>query len=144
MSKNSQSEDHIRRIDGSNGTSGFQVHFSRSGKLWTKFFSDRKCGSKKKSLNAARKYRDKLAPTLPEVQANLPTREGARGYSLRERRSLTGRVTRYVSASVSDGDGRQIRKAFRYEKDKKEAIRAAIAWRARMVRARLKEAKKGR
>ncbi len=142
MRKNSQSEEHIRRIDGSNGTSGFQVHFSRGGKLWTKFFSDRKLGSKKKARLAARKYRDKLAPTLPEMQANLPMRKGAKGYSLRERKGLNGRITRYVSASVSSSDGRQIRKAFRVEKNNKaDAIKTALAWRARMIRERIKAEK---
>ncbi len=145
MKKNPDSEEHIRRIDvGSKAkgvTRGFQVHFARDGRVWTKFFSDSKCGSKEKARRAARKYRGSMLKTLPETQTVGAVREGARGYSIRKRKNRNGSVTRYVSASIAFEKGKSMRRAFRIDKKVGDAIKLALNWRKSMVRKRLKAEK---
>lgn len=142
LRSNPDSEEHIRRIDtGSKAkgfTRGFQVHFSREGRLWTKFFSDTKCGGKEKARRAARKFRDSLAETLPETQARAPLRENATGYSLRTRKNRDGSVTQYISASVVTTGGKSVRKAFRINGDTASAVKIALDWRVAMALRRLR------
>jgi hypothetical protein len=144
--KNPLSEEHIRRIDfGSRAkgfTRGFQVHFSREGRLWTKFFSDRKWGAKDKSLRAARKFRDSLAATVPQAEVGAPLRESATGYSVRVRKNRDGTVTQYISASAALGGGRSVRKAFRIVKDTASAVQAALDWRIAMAHRRIRREKR--
>ncbi len=148
MRKNPDSEEHIRRIDVGSKTKGttrgFQVHFSREGRLWTKFFSDSKCGSKEKARRAARKYRNTLSESIPATQSSVPTRDGARGYSVRKRKNRNGSVTRYVSASMALEKGKSVRKAFRVDKNIGVAVRAALEWRKSMVRKRIRLEKKAK
>jgi hypothetical protein len=146
MRRNKQSEKHIRRIDISNrasgSTRGFQVHFSRDGRLWTKFFSDSKHGSKEKALKAARKFRNALLEKLPDTQTALPMRESANGYSIRTRKNRDGTVTQYVSASAAIEAGKSVRKAFRVSGDMASAVQAALDWRLYMARRRIRRAKR--
>lgn len=145
MKNNPDSEEHIRRIDVGSKTKGqtrgFQVHFARGGRVWTKFFSDSKCGSKEKARKAARKFRGAMLKKLPETQSIGAVREGARGYSIRKRKNRDGSVTRYVSASIAFEKGKSMRKAFRIETKVGDAIKAALNWRSSMVRKRVKAEK---
>lgn len=144
--RNPESERHIRRIDSGSRkegfTRGFQVHFSREGRLWTKFFSDAKCGSKEKARRAARKFRDSLSDSLPETRARSPMRDSATGYSLRTRKNRNGTLTQYISASVAMEDGRSVRKAFRVTGDMATAVKSALDWRVAMVSRRLRAEKR--
>lgn len=143
---NPDSEHHIRRIDTgskkSGNTRGFQVHFSREGRLWTKFFSDVKSGGKEKARRAARKFRDALEHSLPAAQARVPMRDSATGYSLRTRKNRNGSTTQYISASVAMVDGRPVRKAFRVGNDIASVVKAALDWRVAMVSRRLRAEKR--
>ena len=145
---NKDSEQHIRRIEvdrkGKGATLGFQVHFSRGGRLWTKFFSDAKCGGKEKARRAARKFRNSLEESLPAAQAGAPIRESATGYSLRSRKNRDGSVTQYISASATLHDGKGVRKAFRIVEDMAAAVKAALDWRLAMANRRIRaERRKG-
>ena len=146
MRKNPESERHIRRIDVGSKTKGhtrgFQVHISREGRLWTKFFSDRKCGAKEKAKRAARKFRDSLEAAVPAAQASISMRESATGYSLRTRKNRNGSVTQYISASAAVETGKSVRKAFRVEKDIASAVQAALDWRVAMAQRRLRRDKR--
>ena len=135
---NPDSERHIRRIDSATKnrgvTRGFQVHFSRGGRLWTKFFSDALLGGKEKARRAARAYRDKMARKLPDPQNSSPIREGATGYSLRTRKNRNGSVTQYISASARSPEGHPLRKAFRVDGDMAAAVKLALDWRFAMAK----------
>jgi hypothetical protein len=145
---NPDSEQHIRRISPSkkskSSTKGFQVHFSRGGRLWTKFFADEKWGGKEKARRAARKFRDSLIDTIPAPLVHSPIRENATGYSLRTRKNRNGTVTQYVSASATDVDGRPLRKAFRVENDMASAVKAALDWRLAMAKRVLRARRAGK
>lgn len=146
MRKNPESERHIRRIDigtkAKGFTRGFQVHISREGRLWTKFFSDRKFGSKEKARLAARKFRNSLEASVPEARTNTSMRETATGYSLRTRKNRDGSVTQYISASAATEIGKSVRKAFRIDQDMTGAVQAALDWRLAMAKRRLRQEKK--
>jgi len=141
---NPDSEAHIKRIDSQKnsvkGTHGFQVHFDREGRTWTKFFSDAIHGGKEKARKAARKCRDSLEKKVPASRIPSPLRENATGYSLRTHKKRNGQLTRYLSASASTGLGVTVRKAFRVEHDDMaKAVKAALDWRLAMAKERLKK-----
>lgn len=146
MRKNPESERHIRRIDVGNKTKGhtrgFQVHFSREGRLWTKFFSDRKYGAKDKAKQAARKFRDSLENSVPPTQASDALRSTATGYSLRTRKNRDGTLTQYISASAAVEKGKSLRKAFRIDQDIVTAVKAALDWRLAMANRRFRAEKR--
>lgn len=145
--RNPDSEEHIRRIDtrkNEGSTRGFQVHFSREGRIWTKFFSDLKCGGKEKARAAARKFRDALEKKIPETLSRAPIRESATGYSLRVRKNKNGTVTQYISATAPAPDGKPVRKAFRVGDDVATAAKAALDWRMSMALKRLRAKQRGR
>ena len=143
---NPDSERHIRRINSATKnrgvTRGFQVHFSRGGRLWTKFFSDALLGGKEKARKAARAYRDKLAEKVPDPQNASPIRDGATGYSLRTRKNRNGTVTQYISASARSPEGRPLRKAFRVDGDMAAAVKSALDWRFAMARKVVRSARR--
>lgn len=147
---NPDSERQIRRIDAGTKTKGytrgFQVHFSREGRLWTKFFGDTKHQGKESARRAARKFRDSLEASLPSTQSRAPIRENANGYSLRTRKNRDGTVTQYISASVATEEGKSVRKAFRIVGDTANVVKAALDWRisiaARRLRNERRQAKK--
>ena len=137
LRRNPDSERHIRRIVANTKdrgtTRGFQVHFSRDGRSWTKFFSDARCGSKEKARKAARKFRDDLEKSLPLPKSMAPIRDSATGFSLRVRKNRNGTVTQYISASAPDPTGKPVRKAFRIGEDMATAAKAALDWRLAMA-----------
>ena len=146
---NPDSEAHIKRIDSKKkslkSTHGFQVHFDRDGRTWTKFFSDAIHGSKEKARKAAQKCRDALEKTVPASKIPSPLRENATGYSLRIHKKQNGQITRYISASASTGLGKTVRKAFRLEgDDMTKAVKAALDWRVAMATERVKNEAGGR
>ena len=141
--KNPDSEMNIRRIDKPlrrpKQTHGFQVHFSRGESSWTKHFSDAVWGDKEIAREKARKFRDRLRPTLPESKDKGPTREGAVGYVFRERSNKDGSITRYISVAARDRKGHAVNRQFRIDGDDLEgAIKEALAWRRRIVSNRMK------
>ncbi|MGB3545295.1 hypothetical protein [Rubrivirga sp.] len=58
----------VIRID-SDSTHGWQVRVYRDGKTYSRLFSDRKCGGRDKSFEAAREYREKLLEEVAELPA---------------------------------------------------------------------------
>lgn len=144
---NPDSEKHIRRIDSTSKTKGtcrgFQVHFSRGGKLWTKFFSDALLGGKEKARRAARLHRDKLAREIPEPKSSSPIRDNATGYSFRRRKNRDGSVTEYISASARSPEGKAVRKAFRVDGDMARAVKLALDWRMAMAVKVVRSASRG-
>jgi hypothetical protein len=141
---NPESEAHIKRIDSKKrslkSTHGFQVHFDRNGRTWTKFFSDAIHGGKEKARKAARKCRDALEKKVPASKNPSPLRDNATGYSLRLHKKRNGQTTRYISASVSTGLGKTVRKAFRVENDDMaKAVKAALDWRVMMATQRVRK-----
>ena len=142
---NPDSEAHIRRIDSATKnrgiTRGFQVHFSRDGRLWTKFFSDAVHGGKEKARREARKHRDALLRKLPQPMNASPIRENATGYSLRTRKNRNGTVTQYISASARLPEGKPVRKAFRVDGDLASAVQQALDWRMAMAKKVIKSMK---
>ena len=146
---NPDSEAHIKRIDSKKkslkSTHGFQVHFDRDGRTWTKFFSDAIHGGKEKARKAARKYRNSLEKKVPASKIPGPLRENATGYSLRTHKKRNGQLTCYISASSSTGLGITVRKAFRVENnDMAKAVKAALDWRLTKATERIKKELGGR
>lgn len=75
----------ISRID-SGSTHGWFVRGYRNGKTYSKLFSDLKCGGKRKALQMAREYRDKLHEDLEKI----PPKPRARRIVFRDSRNTTG------------------------------------------------------
>ena len=75
-------------------THGWQVRLRRQGKLFSKFFSDRKHGGEEEALTIARAYRNELIKSLPE-----PVRAGAEGKMTRRNVSGVVGVSRIVIKS---------------------------------------------
>ena len=72
-------------------THGWQVRLRRRGKLFSKFFSDRKHGGVEDALVIAKSYRSELIKTLPD-----PVRAGAEGKLTRRNVSGVVGVSRIV------------------------------------------------
>lgn len=75
----------ISRID-SGSTHGWFVRGYRNGRTFSKLFSDRKCGNKKKALQLAQDYRDELFRSLQSI----PTKPRRRRVVFRDSRNKTG------------------------------------------------------
>ena len=75
-------------------THGWQVRLRRQGKLFSKFFSDRKHGGEEEALTIARAYRNELIKSLPD-----PVRAGAEGKMTRRNVSGVVGVSRIVIKS---------------------------------------------
>ncbi len=75
----------ISRID-SNSTHGWFVRGYKNGKTYSKLFSDKKCGGKRKALWAARAHRDELNDEL----AKIPQKPRGRRIVLHDKRNTTG------------------------------------------------------
>lgn len=145
---NRLSERNIKRIDtrpdAAKQTHGFQVWFSRSGKVYSKMFSDAKWGGRKRALDAARAHRDELEKNLPPSQVGRFAFEsfalntsGHIGISLRERMNANGTVVKYISASVREDAGKPVNRNFRYTDETYEkALKKALAFRRKILRDR--------
>jgi len=75
----------ISRID-SGSTHGWFVRGYRNGKTFSKLFSDRKCGSQEKALEAASSYRQDLHENLE----NMPKEPRAQRVVTQDSRNTTG------------------------------------------------------
>jgi hypothetical protein len=141
--KNPDSEMNIRRIDtpphAKKQTHGFQVHFSRGDSSWTKHFTDGVYGDKELAREAARRFRDQLAPMLPDSKDKVAYRDGAVGYVFRERPNKDGTITRYISASARDRKRHAVNRQFRIKDDDLQAaVNEALAWRRSVIEVRIR------
>ena len=147
----------ISRIDiegapGTKGTHGHQVRIMRRGKAVSKFFSDSLHGGKRKSLLAARDYRDslvnKLGPTDtgPHQEPSSRNTSGIVGVRRREAmRDTTNWIYYHYfwEASWTDADGERQKRNFSVNKyGEDEARRLAIAARKKGVAAARRAKKK--
>lgn len=92
----------ISRID-SGSTHGWFVRGYRNSRTFSKLFSDRKCGSKEKSLEQARAFRDELLQKL----ADIPKKGRQRRFVTRDKRNKTG-VIGVTKVSRKGKDGKSI------------------------------------
>lgn len=149
MAKTSPNQN-ISRIDiegasGTKGTHGHQVRIMRKGKAVSKFFSDSHYGGKRKSLDAARKYRDSLvnklgpADTGPHDDPSARNTSGIVGVRRREAVRDTSKWTYYHyfwEASWTDENGERQKRNFSVNKyGEQEAKKKAIAARKRGIAA---------
>ena len=75
----------ISRID-SGSTHGWFVRGYRNNRTYSKLFSDKKCGGKRKALEMAKGYRDQLGKDLERI----PKAPRARRIAIRDSRNKTG------------------------------------------------------
>ncbi len=150
--RNKQSVKNIKRID-STKTHGWQVHVRRGGRLSTKLFSDRVHKGKAKALTAAKKYRDdlvedmaKYAKPLWRIKRTPRTNTGELGVSQTHYTNRSGKKRKVITVTVRSELGKAVNRKFSVDKlGYKEAVKQAVTWRNKVLRARLKEDKsKGR
>ena len=150
--RNKQSVKNIKRID-STKTHGWQVHVRRGGRLSTKLFSDRVYKGKAKALTAAKKYRDdlvedmaKYAKPLWRIKRTPRTNTGELGVSQTHYTNRSGKKRKVITVTVRSELGKAVNRKFSVDKlGYKEAVKEAVTWRNKVLRARLKEDKsKGR
>jgi len=150
--RNKQSVKNIKRID-STKTHGWQVHVRRGGRLSTKLFSDRIYKGKAKALTAAKKYRDdlvedmaKYAKPLWRIKRTPRTNTGELGVSQTHYTNRSGKKRKVITVTVRSELGKAVNRKFSVDKlGYKEAVKQAVTWRNKVLRARLKEDKsKGR
>ncbi len=84
MSKDTKNKG-ISRID-SGSTHGWFVRGYKNGKTYSKLFSDKKWGGKRKAMDAAREYRNNL---LKELEL-IPAKPRGRRIVFRDSRNTTG------------------------------------------------------
>ena len=77
----------ISRID-SGSTHGWFVRGYRNGKIFSKLFSDRKCGGKSKAQKLAKEYRNELIEELGEI----PKKPRQRRIVMSDSRNTTGEL----------------------------------------------------
>lgn len=133
----------ISRID-SGSTHGWFVRGYKNGKTYSKLFSDRKCGGKRKALQAATDYRDELFEELESI----PKKPRRRRVVFRDSRNKTGvlgvtRTTRVgpngtknesFSVSWRPEPGKQKCTSFSIRKyGEKKAFKMAVAHRRKMM-----------
>ena len=134
----------ISRID-SGSTRGWFVRGYKNGKIYSKLFSDMKCGSKRKAQKEARQYRDdlyeKLAqiPTKPRgpriVYRDVRNTTGVLGVSRQARKSPNGTISEVYSVSWRPSPGEQKCTSFSIRKHGEEkAFKMAVALRRKMLR----------
>lgn len=85
MPKRNKKDKGISRID-SGSTHGWFVRGYRNGKTYSKLFSDRKCGGKRKAQQQAREYRTELYDELEQI----PLKPRGRRIVYRDSRNTTG------------------------------------------------------
>ncbi len=143
--KNKQSVKNIKRID-STKTHGWQVHVRRGGRLRTKLFSDRIYKGKAKALAAAKEYRDELveemakyAKPLWRIKRIARTNTGELGVSKTHYTNRSGKKREVITVTVRSELGKAVNRKFSVDKlGYKEAVKKAVAWRNKVLRARLK------
>ena len=146
--RNKDSVKNIKRID-STKTHGWQVHVRRGGELRTKLFSDRVHGGKTKALKAAKAYRDDLlddmahlAKPLWKIDRTPKTNTGELGCSKTEYTNRSGKTRTVITVTVRESLGKPVNRKFSVDKlGYDEALKKAVAWRKRVLRARDKAEK---
>lgn len=138
----------ITRIDHKN-THGWNVRIVKDGETHSKLFSDGVYGGKRKALEAARAYRDKLHQKLfrrpvsekREIRySNARNTTGVVGVALSVRKRPSGTYEYYV-ATWCPKKGRQARKAFSVNMyGRKKAFDMACKYRKKMEKDILRNA----
>lgn len=134
----------ISRID-SGSTHGWFVRGYRNGKTYAKLFSDRKCGSQRKALAAARAWREDLYGELEQIPSEPRARRivykdarnttGILGVCRTVKRSPSGSINECYSVSWRPAPGVQKCTSFSIRKyGEKKAFQLAVAHRRRMLR----------
>ena len=133
----------ISRID-SRSTHGWFVRGYRNGKVYSKLFSDRKCGGKGKAQKLAKAYRDELAQELAAIPiqrkrriviANQRNNTGELGVSRTVKTGPNG--TKYESYSVTWIPEQGVQKCTSFSIKKygeKKAFKLAVEFRRQKMR----------
>ena len=134
----------ITRID-SGSAHAWNVRVQKNGKSYSKLFSDRICGGKRKAQKEARQYRDEFYEKL----AQIPTKPQGRRIAYRDSRNTTGvlgvcrfasrgssgTIYEYYSVSWRPSPGEQKCTSFSIRKyGEKKAFKLAVAHRRKMLR----------
>jgi len=134
----------ITRID-SASIHAWNVRVQKNGKSYSKLFSDRKCGGKRKAQKEARQYRDELfeklaqIPTKPRgqriVYRDVRNTTGVLGVSRKAKKSPYGTISEVYSVSWRPAPGVQKGTSFSIRKyGEKKAFKLAVALRRKMLR----------
>lgn len=134
----------ISRID-SGSTHGWFVRGYRNGKTYSKLFSDKKSGGKKRALELARDFRDNLHKELEEIPVRPRGRRivyrdsrnstGVLGVCRTAKRGPNGTVNECYSVSWRPEPGVQKCTSFSIRKyGEKRAFELAVAHRRKMLR----------
>ncbi len=126
-------------------THGWQVRLSRKGISTSKFFSDGKCGGKRKALALAREFRDEAVATMPKLtRFEIAQRKTSRNTSgvvgvhyseanFRKRDKVYPTKSWVATWSLSPG----VARSRRFSVDKlgeEKAFKAAVEFRAQMLK----------
>ena len=141
--RNKLSIKNIKRID-STKTHGWQVHVRRGGVLKTKLFSDRMSGGKAAALTAAKAHRDelladmaKLSKPLWKIKRTPRTNTGHLGVSLTEYTNKSGKRRKVITVTAREALGKAVNRKFSVDKlGYEKAVKAAVAWRAQVLKGR--------
>ncbi len=134
----------ITRID--SGTAHrWVVTRRKNGKIYSKGFSDLKCGGKRKALQEARQYRDELfvklaqIPTKPRgrriIYRDVRNTTGVLGVSRIAKKSPNGTINEVYSVTWRPSPGEQKCTSFSVRKyGEGKAFKLAVALRRKMLR----------
>jgi len=134
----------ISRID-SGSTHGWFVRGYRNGKTYSKLFSDKKCGGKRKALLEAREHRDELVEELEKIPQKPRGRRivyrdsrnttGVLGVCRTSKTATNGNVIECYSVSWRPEPGVQKCTSFSIRKyGEKKAFKLAVAHRRKMMK----------
>lgn len=134
----------ISRID-SGSTHGWFVRGYRNGKTYSKLFSDKKWGGKRKAQEAAKEYRNDLLNDLQDIPSKPRGRRivfrdsrnttGVLGVCRTSKKSANGTVNECYSVSWRPEPGIQKCTSFSIKKyGEKKAFNMAVAHRKKMLR----------
>ena len=117
----------------------------KNWKTYSKLFSDRKCGGKRKAQKEARQFRDELyeklaqIPTKPRgrriVYRDSRNTTGVLGVCRTAKRSPSGTINEFYSVSWRPSPGEQKATSFSIRKyGEEKAFKLAVALRRKMLR----------
>lgn len=139
MTRNKDTSKGISRID-SGSTHGWFVRGYRNGKTYSKLFSDKKCGGKRKALWSAQEYREQLVSDLDKipqkprgrrvVYEDSRNKTGVLGVCRTTKKSTLGNVSECYSVSWRPEPGVQRCTSFSINKyGEKKAFQLAVSLR---------------
>jgi len=148
MYRNPESLPNIKRIDAKRGakrqTHGWQVHFARGDKEWTKLFSDGVYRSKGEAQEAAIAFRDALKPKIPMSVPERGFLDKARSntgyvgvsYTFSRRKTIENKPC--FTVTVMQKSGEPINRKFLVEDEKnyEKILRKAVKWRDSVLKER--------